>query len=56
MTETAPEKKSNKKLIAIVIVVLIVCIVLPLCMICVLSMLGPAIGNIFSSVTSGLNP
>jgi hypothetical protein len=56
MAETAPEKKSNKKVITVVIVVLLVCIVLPLCLFCVLAMLGPTVSNIFSSVSSGLNP
>jgi hypothetical protein len=39
-----------KIIIIIVAVILGVCIVLPICIIVLLSLLGPAIGNIFSDM------
>ncbi len=49
-----PARRSNWTLL-VIIAVIVACIVLAVCLVCVaLTLLGPVISNVFSSVTGGL--
>ncbi len=46
----APTKGKIPTIIVILLILLAVCIVLPCCIIVLLSLLGPAVGNVFSDI------
>jgi hypothetical protein len=39
-----------------VIVVVALCVLIPVCVICLLALLGPAIGNVFSNIILNMTP
>jgi hypothetical protein len=51
---TAQGGGGNRVLLIVVGILVAVCIVLPVVIICILALLGPAIGNIFSSINESL--
>jgi hypothetical protein len=47
---SAPGKGKIPALVVILIILLVLCIVLPCCIIVLLSLLGPAVGDVFSNI------
>ena len=59
MQTNQPASSSNntvKIILTIVIALVVVCVMIPCCVIAILALMGPQIGNVFSSVTRGLTP
>jgi hypothetical protein len=55
--QPAPASNNTLKIIlTIVIALVVVCVMIPCCVIVVLTLMGPQIANVFSSVTRGLTP
>ncbi len=46
----APSKGKIPTVVVILIILLVLCIVIPCCIIVLLSLLGPAVGNVFSNI------
>ncbi len=46
----APSKGKIPTVIVILLILLALCIVIPCCIIVLLSLLGPAVGNVFSNI------
>ena len=46
----APSKGKIPAIVVILLILLVLCIVLPCCIIILLSLLGPAVGNVFSNI------
>jgi|WetSurMetagenome_2_1015567.scaffolds.fasta_scaffold32824_5 hypothetical protein len=57
MTNQPPVPQSKGKIptvIVILIILLVICILLPCCIFILLSLLGPAVGNVFSDIILGI--
>jgi hypothetical protein len=57
METQAPEPKKRSLLVTILIILAIIvgiCFLIPICVIVILSLLGPAIGNVFSNVLTSV--
>jgi hypothetical protein len=50
----APSKGKIPTVVVILLFLLALCIVLPCCIIVLLSLLGPAVGNVFSDIILGI--
>lgn len=46
----APSKGKIPTVVVILLILLVFCILLPCCIIILLSLLGPAVGNVFSNI------
>ena len=56
METPQPAKKGPSTVLIVVSVLVALCIIIPICTICVLALLGPAIGNVFSNILQNMTP